>query len=498
MNMLSFVITGISVTFLLYRLFNDGAPPGIPRLSRAGGIGYLITATHYAFYGRRVLDEGARRFGSKPFALPTLAGWIIILDKQHIETVRTGDDRELFQMDYTIGSKAFEFPFHISSIREITRNASGIIPALDDATMVFAKAFDSQANSGNTSVSVHSMVVNVMGSVIQRVLLGEELSRNKHFGTSMVRFTTSFFSYGKVLCSSPKIFRRVLYFILSAIWGGTKEPMTYIVPHVAKRIEENSKPSSSEHQPNRVDLIGSLIKHATPTLSTFDIARKVLLTEIGSIHTSSTIVTQALFELSQMFPEDVSSIREEIEQVLSEEHCWNKAGLSRLTKLDSLLREIGRFHGISLLAMQRLTAIDTQLHDGTILPAGYYVAFDLHHSHFDPQVYPSPEIFDPFRFSNLNEHVVDDVLSATKYNFSRVDSTYLLFNTGRHACPGRFFASMQIKIMLAHILLNYDVKLPDGQTIRPSNLVFDGMILPPMKAHLIFQPRARLGKDTVG
>ncbi|KAJ8474956.1 hypothetical protein ONZ45_g15772 [Pleurotus djamor] len=66
---------------------------------------------------------------------------------------------------------------------------------------------------------------------------------------------------------------------------------------------------------------------------------------------------------------------------------------------------------------------------------------------------------------------------------------YLPFGTGRHACPGRFFASIPIKIMLSHILLNYDIQLPGGHTSRPENLVFDGVIMPPMKAHLLFKRR---------
>ncbi len=36
------------------------------------------------------------------------------------------------------------------------------------------------------------------------------------------------------------------------------------------------------------------------------------------------------------------------------------------------------------------------------------------------------------------------------------------FGFGRHACPGRFFAANEIKLVLAQLLLNYDMKLPEG------------------------------------
>lgn len=46
------------------------------------------------------------------------------------------------------------------------------------------------------------------------------------------------------------------------------------------------------------------------------------------------------------------------------------------------------------------------------------------------------------------------------------------FGHGTHACPGRFFASNQIKIAMCHILLKYDFKLSEGS---PSDLVSFGL-----------------------
>jgi cytochrome P450 len=34
---------------------------------------------------------------------------------------------------------------------------------------------------------------------------------------------------------------------------------------------------------------------------------------------------------------------------------------------------------------------------------------------------------------------------------------FLAWGHGRHACPGRFFAAHLMKIMLAHVLVNYDI-----------------------------------------
>jgi cytochrome P450 len=54
---------------------------------------------------------------------------------------------------------------------------------------------------------------------------------------------------------------------------------------------------------------------------------------------------------------------------------------------------------------------------------------------------------------------------------------HLVFGHGRHACPGRFFAAMELKAMLAHILINYDLKA-EVEGVRPSDQVFGLFVSP--------------------
>lgn len=41
-------------------------------------------------------------------------------------------------------------------------------------------------------------------------------------------------------------------------------------------------------------------------------------------------------------------------------------------------------------------------------------------------------------------------------------SDHLAFGHGQHACPGRFFAANEVKIVLAIILTKYEFELPEG------------------------------------
>lgn len=65
--------------------------------------------------------------------------------------------------------------------------------------------------------------------------------------------------------------------------------------------------------------------------------------------------------------------------------------------------------------------------------------------------------------------------------------TYLAFGHGRHACPGRFFAAQEMKLMLAYVLQNYDIeKLKE----KPPSTMLMGTNVPNEKAKIRVKRRA--------
>jgi hypothetical protein len=51
----------------------------------------------------------------------------------------------------------------------------------------------------------------------------------------------------------------------------------------------------------------------------------------------------------------------------------------------------------------RRTIKDGHLPGGQIIPPGYMCMADVESVHMNPNTYPNPEVFDPFRFSKLRE-----------------------------------------------------------------------------------------------
>ena len=67
-------------------------------------------------------------------------------------------------------------------------------------------------------------------------------------------------------------------------------------------------------------------------------------------------------------------------------------------------------------------------------------------------------LFDGFRYHN------DRVEKGQPYlrQFSTTDENHAHFGHGRYACPGRYVASMEIKMVVARLLMDYEWKFPEG------------------------------------
>jgi len=99
-------------------------------------------------------------------------------------------------------------------------------------------------------------------------------------------------------------------------------------------------------------------------------------------------------------------------------------------------------------------------------------------------IHNNPHIFDGFRFSELREIPGNE----TKHQLISTSTESINFGHGVNACPGRFFASTEIKVMLSYIIQRYDIKLEEGAS-RPANIYTGTVCLPDMSAKVLFQRR---------
>ena len=134
--------------------------------------------------------------------------------------------------------------------------------------------------------------------------------------------------------------------------------------------------------------------------------------------------------------------------------------------------------------MQRVAVKDYTFSDGTMVPRGTTVAVAMDNVHRNEKNYPDALTFDPWRFVKLKEQ------DATGRRFDIVTTGLdsLAFGHGRHACPGRYFAACELKLMLAHAVMNYDVKL-ENEGVRPKDMWVASTCVPNPKATVLFRKR---------
>jgi len=100
------------------------------------------------------------------------------------------------------------------------------------------------------------------------------------------------------------------------------------------------------------------------------------------------------------------------------------------------------------------------------LRKGEFVFIPIYGIHWDPEIYPEPEKFDPDRFSREE--------TAKRHAFS-----FIPFGEGMRACMGLRFAIVELKIALAKILLNFKFSLDRSRTSVPISFSPNSILLKP-------------------
>jgi cytochrome P450 len=114
--------------------------------------------------------------------------------------------------------------------------------------------------------------------------------------------------------------------------------------------------------------------------------------------------------------------------------------------------------------MERLAVSDFTLSDGTLIPRGTSVGVISHGRHLDEDILENARVFDAFRYARLRAQPEHE----NQFTFAQSSSENMMFGLGRHACPGRHFASALIKLILVHLLVSYDIKFMEGKPLPES------------------------------
>lgn len=103
--------------------------------------------------------------------------------------------------------------------------------------------------------------------------------------------------------------------------------------------------------------------------------------------------------------------------------------------------------------MHRITEKQITLSDGTRLPKGAFTMVGIDNMN-DESIFKDPFKFKGDRFLKMRQQPGQE----NRWHFVSTSPEHLVFGHGKHACPGRFFAANEIKVVMIYLLMKYDWK----------------------------------------
>jgi len=201
-------------------------------------------------------------------------------------------------------------------------------------------------------------------------------------------------------------------------------------------------------------------------------------------------ITPAIFDLCAM-PEYLEPLRSEAQTALAQDNGqWQFSTLKRLRRLDSFLKESQRVNQSTFLGFDRKVMSPIELSDGkTVLPRGASIAIAGGPMSRDSTFYDDPRHFDGLRFYRPAEDDIPTGSTNTQKDYTGIEPGNLSWGNGRFTCPGRWYAAAMIKLIIANLLLDYDISFPPNQTERPLNAKYDTEVHPDFKQKIVLRKR---------
>lgn len=417
--------------------------------------------------------------------------------------------RDALQIDHTFTHPfVVERPLHHETVRiDLTRHLAALTSdIMDEVSTCFDESWGTDTENFK-ELCVMDSVMQIIARASNRALVGLPACRNPTLLEHGKGFATALAVSSALLKQMPAFLRPLLSPLITLPnRRHTRGFVKVLAPEIQRRQrllaqDADDEKKMGEIEPN--DFLQWSIRRAQECGFSVEndpsiIAERTLAVNFAAIHTSTFSITNIIFDLVSSDPslQYMDILRNEVASVLAEEKgMWTKQGLAKMVKLDSALRESSRL-GSFLGTLSRLCVNPNGVTapDGTFLPCGSTISVPTNPVQNDPMLYYDTSTFDPFRFSSQREASstresdkednnktsnTSGYLEKVNLSFVSTSPSYHPFGHGRHACPGRFFAANELKLLLAYMLLHYEFEM---QPTRPKNVWMGRTHLPPMKA----------------
>ncbi|QSS64188.1 cytochrome P450, possible trichothecene C-8 hydroxylase [Histoplasma capsulatum] len=427
-----------------------------------------------------LVKQGFAATGNKPFRILADSGEVTVLPPDAANEIKSNDHMslELNVSKHFFGHLPGFEVFNATGLdmkvsksivqRQLTTHLNKVTkPLSDEASLSLQEILTD--NKEWHEITLKNELLQIIARISSKVFTGDELCHDKRWLDITVNYTIMAFAAAESLRMWPPYLRSIVHWFLPKCRASRAEVVrarTVIEPILKRRAEQKAAfAAQGKKAPEINDAIEWFTSATTIEGFTLDPVIAQLGLSLAAIHTTGDLSTQVILDIAS-HPEIIEPLRKEMIESLSE-GGWKKNSLYKLKLLDSVIKESQRMKPIASINMNRITTANVTLSDGTFIPRNTSTAVSSHRM-WDPSVHTNPDQWDGYRFYNKRQEPGQE-------NLSQLVSTspdHPAFGHGQHACPGRFFAANEIKVLLCHLLLKYDLKIVEGSMIKPFSYSF--------------------------
>ncbi|KAI1464315.1 cytochrome P450 [Daldinia caldariorum] len=459
----SFLITTLEVA---PKFTKHTIVPGTPIVGRKWWLEPLfVTRYRFVFGGWYITRKAWEKYPNTVFTIVRPDSNMTVLPPRYVyELQNMHDDRlhpiealsEDMQGKYTGMTILLGSHLSFNVIRnKLTPRLGSLLPTLAEE-LNYSLGVEMPPCKGKwVAVNFNVVMTRIISRLTSRTWVGFPLCRNEDWHSDNIYTTSQIFLTALILKCLPGVLHPIVGPVLPTrrkLRQGLKRVHSYLIPLIEERRRQAREGSEGYLKPE--DVLQWMIDEAEgDERSAQNIATRYVFSVIGSLYTVSAGLIDCLYDLV-VHPEYLEPLREEVRHVLEDDGGWQKGTPAKLIKMDSFMKESQRVNAPSPLSFKRIVKEKLTLSDGLVLPKGAYICV-VNTSSLGCE----NDDFDGFRYSKKRQ----DPGFMTRHQYSSTDSSHITFGHGRFACPGRFIAAVEIKLVFATMLGRYDISFGEGR-----------------------------------
>ncbi|KAG9249488.1 cytochrome P450 [Emericellopsis atlantica] len=239
--------------------------------------------------------------------------------------------------------------------------------------------------------------------------------------------------------------------------------VSYSEDSVRQRREQLDDAAAAEDK-KPVDLLQAFIDAEDPEaavkvpMTPHEVSTESIAMQLAGSE-STSFVTSWVLHLLTLYPQFMRRCVEEVRSQFALDYLVGFDDCrKRLPFLEACIYETLRYSPITSGFIPRVNNTNGVTIQGHYVPAGTEVAINLHGAHVNRDVWRDPDSYDPTRF-------LDD---------EQAKRNVFAFSYGHRNCIGRNLAWMEMMVILANLLKNYDIQLPPDSVCGPHNVDENG------------------------